>query len=156
MKKTFDFSDLEGTIDAAISAAIRYRELTGKTLGITGEVGEFIVAKLLKLKLADARQEGYDAVGKDGRLVQIKSRCVPPKTNPGHRVPQIRLNHRWDTVVLILMTLNYEPLEIWEAARFVVEKELLRPGSKARNKRGQLSVSKFKSIGVLLWSSDGV
>ena len=154
MKKTFNFTNLDGTISAAISAAIRYRELTGKPLGITGEVGEIIAARLLKLKLANAREKGYDAVGEDGRLVQIKSRCIPINSNPGQRIGSIRLNHRWDTVVLTLMTLKYEPIEVWEADRSMIERELLKPGSKSRNERGALSVARFKSIGVLRWSSE--
>ncbi len=154
MKKTFNFSSLDGTINAAIFAAIRYHELTGKPLGITGEVGEVIAAKLLKLNLAEALQAGYDATGEDDRLVQIKSVCVPHNSNPGHRVGSIRLDHQWDTVVLILMTIKYEPIEIWEADRSDVERELLKPGSKARNVRGALSVAKFKSIAALKWSSE--
>ena len=53
---------LEGVITAAIKLAMAYRDITGKPLGITGEVGEYHAAKLLGLHLADARQPGYDAV----------------------------------------------------------------------------------------------
>ena len=54
MKEKFDLSTLDGTIDVAKAVARRYRELTGKPLGITGEVGEVQTAQLLKLKLAPA------------------------------------------------------------------------------------------------------
>ncbi len=37
----------------AKSAGRRYRKLTDKPLGITGEVAEFAAAELLKLKLAE-------------------------------------------------------------------------------------------------------
>ena len=40
--------------------ARRYRTLTGKPLGITGEVAEFEAARLLNLQLTEARQVGYD------------------------------------------------------------------------------------------------
>lgn len=154
MKKQFDFSTLAGTIEAAKAAAKRYRELTGKPLGITGEVGEVLAAKLLGLDLAEARQAGYDAVGSDGRRVQIKSRCVLPDSKPGQRVGSIRLDHAWDTVALILMDKDFEPLAIYEANRKAVKKELLRPGSKSRNERGALAVSTFKKIGKLVWSRE--
>ena len=154
MKKPFDLSTLDGTIEVAKTAARRYRELTGKPLGITGEVGEVLAARLLGLELADARQAGYDAVGCDGRRVQIKSRCILPNAKPGQRVGSIRLDHEWDTVALILMDQNFEPLAIYEASRSAVERELLRPGSKSRNERGALGVSKFKAIGELRWSRD--
>ncbi|MCK4393317.1 hypothetical protein KAX17_10475 [Candidatus Bipolaricaulota bacterium] len=151
VKESFDLLTLDGTIEAAKAAARRYRELTGKPLGITGEVGEVLAARLLGLELADARQAGYDAVGSDGRRVQIKSRCVLPKAKPGLRLGSIRLDHEWDTVALILMDQDFEPLEVYEAVRSAVKRELLRPGSKSRNERGALSVSKFKAIGELRW-----
>ena len=132
MKERLDLStlDLDSTIEVAKAAARRYRELTGKPLGITGEVGEVLAARLLGLKLADARQAGYDAVGSDGRRVQIKSRCILPNAKPGQRLGSIRLDHEWDTVALILMDQDFEPLEVYEADRTAVERELLRPGSR--------------------------
>ena len=152
MQASFNFSTLDGTIDAAKAAAKRYRELTGKPLGITGEVGEVLASRLLGLELSDARQAGYDAVGPDGRRVQIKARCVLPDSKPGQRVGSIRLEHDWDTVALILMDQDFEALAIYEAERESIEKELLRPGSKARNERGAMAVSKFQAIGTLVWS----
>lgn len=152
MGSSFNLDTLDGTIEAAKAAAKRYRELTGKPLGITGEVGEVMAANLLELDLAGARQAGYDAVGADGRRVQIKSRCLPPDAKPGQRVGSIRLKHEWDTVALILMDQDFEPLEIYEADREAIEHELERPGSKSRNERGALGVSKFKAIGELRWS----
>ena len=71
---TFDLITLRGVVDAAKAVGRRYRELTGKPLGVTAEVGEVQAAELLGLKLAEARQAGYDAVGEDGRRVQIKAR----------------------------------------------------------------------------------
>ena len=41
---------------------------------------------------------------------------------------------------------------IYEADRESVLVALAAPGSKARNERGALGVSKFKSIGKLVWS----
>ncbi len=147
----FNLSTLRGTIEAAKAVARRYRQLTGKPLGITGEIGEILAAQLLGLTLSGARQAGYDAVASDGRRIQIKSRCILPDAKPGQRVGSIRLDHEWDTVALILMDQDFEPLEIYEAPRVVVEREILKPGSRARNERGALAVSKFKSIAELRW-----
>jgi hypothetical protein len=154
VKETVEFSRLDDTIEAAKAVARRYRELTGKPLGITGEVGEVLAARLLGLELANARQAGYDAVGTDGRRVQIKSRCILPDAKPGQRVGSIRLDHEWDTVALILMDQDFNPLAVYEADRTTVQRELRRPGSRARNERGALAVSKFKAIGQLRWSRD--
>ncbi len=40
---------------------------------------------------------------------------------------------------------------MWQAERPDIETALLAPGSKARNERGALSISKFKQIGVKVW-----
>jgi len=60
--------------------AQRYRVLTGKPLGITGEIAEYEAARILGVELTPARQAGYDATAIRGcqtiRL-QIKGRCVP-------------------------------------------------------------------------------
>ena len=52
----------------------------------------------------------------------------------------------------ILLDGDFKPLEIYEAKRPDIERELTRPGSKARNVRGSLAISKFKSIASLVWS----
>ena len=152
MPDTLDTAALRSVIRDAKEIAKRYRNLTGKPLGITGEVGEFTVAELMNLRLTGARQPGYDAVASDGHRIQIKARCVLPKSRRSQHLGSIRLKHEWDTVMLILMDGDLEPLEIYEAKRPDIERELTRPGSKARNVRGSLGVSKFKSIALLVWS----
>jgi hypothetical protein len=147
-----DLGALKRVIKETKKVAKEYRQITGKPLGITGEVGEFIAADLLHLELTDARNPGYDAIGPDKRRIQIKSRCILPNAKPGQRVGGIKLNHEFDTVLLVLMDENYEPLEIYEAKYADVKVELEKEGSISRNVRGALGVSKFKSIGSRVWS----
>jgi hypothetical protein len=40
--------------------AKKYKSLTGKPLGITGEIAEFSAAHALGLELSEARQPGYE------------------------------------------------------------------------------------------------
>ena len=146
--------DLDSILKDAKKVAKRYKKLTGKPLGITGEMAEFTAAKLLKLDLAKARQSGYDATKfhKGNKIkIQIKGRCLPKKPNPGTRIGCIQLDKEWDVVVLVLLDEDLEPTEIYEADRTSVTKALLAPGSKARNERGALGISKFKSIGKKVW-----
>jgi hypothetical protein len=149
---TLDIASLRSVIRDAKKTAKQYRTLTGKPLGITGEVGEFTAAELMNLRLTGARQPGYDAVSSDGHRIQIKARCILPESKKRQHLGSIRLKYEWDTVMLILMDADFEPLETYEAKRPDIERELARPGSKARNVRGSLSVSKFKSIASLVWS----
>lgn len=141
----------------AKALAKRYRALTGKPLGITGEVAEFSAAALLGLELAPAREAGYDAIGRENgvtRRIQIKGRCIPDGAKPGQRLGQIRLDREWDTVLLVIMDEDFEVRSIHEANRPEVEKALRAPGSKARNERGALSVARFKAIGKEIWTRE--
>lgn len=73
---------------AAKTLAQEYRTLTGKPLGITGEVAEYEAARLLGVELTPARQTGYDATEiRDGvlRRLQIKGRCLLPNCKPDQR-----------------------------------------------------------------------
>jgi hypothetical protein len=133
--------------------AQRYRVLTGKPLGITGEVAEYEAARILDIELTPARQSGYDAIENvDGsiRRLQVKGRCML-SNNPGQRLGSIDIKKDWDAVLMVLLDENFDALAIYEAPRAAVLAALAAPGSKARNERGALSVSKFKSIGKIRW-----
>ena len=150
-------NELAEVLADAKSLARKYRKLTGKPLGITGEVAEFSAAQILGLELAEARQSGYDAIRKEnGKVtkIQIKGRCIPANTKPGQRLGSIQLDKEWDTVLLVLMDEDFEVLSMYEAARKEIEKALLAPGSKARNERGALAVRKFKAIGHEVWKKE--
>jgi hypothetical protein len=132
--------------------ATEYYRLTGKPLGITSEVGEYEAARLLGLTLAVAREAGYDATDANGRQLQIKARSIPThKKLSGQRLGKIDLEKPWDAVLLVLMDEVFRPTVIYEAERNPITAALRTPGSKARNERGQLSVTKFKSIGRRVW-----
>ena len=143
-------------LEKAKLIAQQYYALTKKPLGITGEVAEYEVARLLKVQLTPARQAGYDAVesvkGRE-RTLQIKGRCLPNGCTPGQRLGSIQPHKEWDAVLMVLLDSDFNATEIWEAERGPVLAALAAPGSKARNERGSLAVSKFKSIGRLRWSS---
>lgn len=140
-------------ISQAKRLAREYRELTGRPLGITGEVAEYEAARLLNLRLSEARQAGYDALDADGNRIQIKGRVVLKGSKPGQRMGRIRLDHEWDEIVLVLMDEDFEPTAIYRAMRLKVEAALMAPGSRSRNERGALGISKFKSIARLVWST---
>jgi len=134
--------------------AREYYDLTGRPLGVTAEVAEYEAARLLGVKLSPVRQSGYDATRatRGGeQYLQIKGRCVLPGSKSGQRVGAIALDKRWDAVLLVLLDKEYEPIAIHEADRSSVARALMAPSSRARNERGQLSVSKFKAIGHKVW-----
>ena len=141
-------------LKAAKVLAQSYRALTGKPLGITGEVAEFEAARLLGVELTDARQPGYDATetknGHPWRL-QIKGRCLLPNSKPGQRLGSIDIDKDWDAALMVLLDENFEATEIHEAGRDAILKALAVPGSKARNDRHAMGVAQFRRIATRRW-----
>jgi hypothetical protein len=135
--------------------AAEYYQLTGKPLGVTGEIAEYVAAELLGLELAPPRTPGYDAIRHTPigpERIQIKGRVCGDEINPSQRLGTIKQGASCDTVLLALLdnrTLN--PLQMWEAPYKLVEERLALPGSKARA-RGSLSISEFKRIAHKVWS----
>ncbi len=153
------------SVDKLISEARRiaadYRRATGKTLGgVTGEIAENDAARLLDLELSSDKNSGYDAIGKGkraGKKIQIKGRAIFDQAKSGQRIGQLKVNQEWDSVVLVLMNEDFEPVEIYEAERTVLMDALDETSDSKRSKRGAMSVSRFKHLARLVWTNaDGV
>lgn len=151
MERMATLEEIGEVIDRARKTAIDYYRLTGRPLGITGEVGEYEASRLLNLTLAAAREAGYDAIDGRKRRLQIKARAIPAgKKHTGLALGSIDVRKPWDAVIMILMDDEFQPTAIYEASRTAITVALRVPGSKAR-KRGVLRVTKFKSIGKQVW-----
>lgn len=129
--------------------AAEYYRLTGKPLGVTGEIAEYVAAELLGLQLVEARTAGYDAIRKTPAgpvRIQIKGRAYDG-TKPGQRLGRIKVDAACDSVILVLLdNATLEPREMWEAPFTSVVTRLSEPGSKARNERGALSIGDFTRL----------
>jgi hypothetical protein len=147
---------LEVLREAKVLARQFYR-LTGKPLGITGEVAEYEAATKLSLQLHVARQAGYDAteIRNDGvARIQIKGRCVLNPLKVNGRMGAIDLRQPFDVVLLVLLDPDFNAFAMYEASRAQVEEALTLPGSKARNLRGALAIRQFMSIAMLRWTRE--
>jgi hypothetical protein len=110
----------------------------------------------MRLEPASSANTGYDAVGigdRAGKCIQIKGRTYSPQAKSSQRIGQIKMEQEWDSVMLILMNEQYEPLEIYEAERAQIIDAVNQTSTKRRN-RGALSVAKFKHLGKLVWSQE--
>jgi hypothetical protein len=76
-------------------------------------------------------------------------RCVLEDSKPSQRLGSIRIEKERDAVLMVLLDANFDAFEMYEAERPAVVEALTAPGSRARNERGALTVSEFKSIGRL-------
>ena len=149
-----DAEALVGLLREVKNLAKRYYDLTGRPLGVTGEVAEFEAIRILKLEPAPVRQVGYDAT-RNSRghrdLIQIKGRYFPYGVKPSNKIGRIDVGKPCDYVLLVLLDADFNATAIFRAAWDSVRAALVKPGSKGRNERGQLSVAKFKSIGSQMW-----
>ena len=133
--------------------AVEYYALTGKPLGGTGEVAEFVAAETLHLTLVPARTMGYDALRGTERI-QIKGRAYGAGAKKSQRISRIKTDAPCDVVMLVLLdNATLELREIWDAPFPAVVECLKRPGSKARNERGALGVPAFKKLARRIWPS---
>jgi hypothetical protein len=139
--------------------AAEYYRLTGKPLGVTGEIAEYIAAELLGLQLAPARTLGYDAIRHDVHgpvRIQIKGRAFGDGSSRSQRLGKIKADAPCDSVMLVLLdNATLEPREIWEAPFSAVAERLAVPGSKSRD-RGALGTSEFVRMATRIWPSENV
>lgn len=145
---------LERLLKEAKALAVEYYGLTGKPLGVTGEVAEYVVSQTLGLELAPPRTPGYDAMRwRNGKqeCVQIKGRAFKP--GKAQKLSRFNVNKPCDVVIMALLDIaTLDAREIWEAPFTEVLKRLRDPGSKARA-RGVITVGDFKRFGKRLLAS---
>jgi len=142
-------------IEQARQLAADFKKMTGKPLpGVSNEIAEYDARKLLKLKLSEDRSQGYDAIrnGIGPKKVQIKARTIFNGNIRGQRLGQIKVDSDWDSVVLVLLNEDYQAYEIFEATRDDILTNI--DDNKNRQKRGVLSVSKFRNIAKLVWTKE--
>lgn len=144
-------------VDKLISEARRlaaeYRRATGKSLPVSSEIAKHDACVYLELDPVEDEVSGHDALSRDGRehRIQIKGRAIFDESKSGQRIGQLKLEQDWDAVVLVLMDEDFETFEIHQAERDEVL-DALKDSS--RNKRGAMSVARFKNIARLVWTRE--
>lgn len=142
-------------IEQARQLAADYKKMMGKPLpGVSSEIAEHDATKYLGLKLCEDRSYGYDAIRLTSgpKKIQIKARTIFNDNFRGQRLGQLKVDKQWDSVVLVLMDEDYQPYEIFEARREDVLNNI--NDNQSRQKRGAMSVSKFRNIAELVWTKE--
>ena len=149
---------IEALMNQTRRLAKEYRQAMGRPLAVSNELAVYDAARLLQLDIAADNEAGYDAIGKEGeragKRYQIKARAIFDESKSGQRIGQVKMDKEWDSVLLIIMDDNYEPREIYEASREVLNEALDESKESKRAKRGAMSLAKFKIIGELVWSAE--
>jgi hypothetical protein len=138
--------------------AARYRETTGSTLPVTGEIARFDAARSLNLELNEDPGNPIDAIGRDGeregKRIIVKGRTIFDNSRSSPRIGQLNPEQDWDLVVLVLFDEQYQPEEMYEARREAVAEAMEARKNSNRKKRGAMSIAQFKIIGSRVWSRE--
>lgn len=146
--------DVGKLMSEARRLAADYHRATGETLPLSNEIARYDAMRLLGLAAPETAQPGVDAIGegeRSGITFQIKGRVVFPDSRSKQRVGQLGMEGQWQRVVLVLMDQDYEATEVIEVTREALVEALrdIKP-----NKRGAMSVSRFRSLGHIAWQRE--
>ncbi|NVJ62338.1 MAG: hypothetical protein HWE27_18265 [Gammaproteobacteria bacterium] len=132
--------------------ASQYREATGQSLPVTVELARFDAITLLGLKEVPGAEAEATLVDDNSKEfhVQIKGRVIFPGGKSRQMVGQLNLTANWDFTVLVIYNPDYQPTAIYSAGRQIVEEAIKETKN---NKRGAMTVAKFKAIGELIWET---
>jgi len=131
-------------IENIIGLSLEYTRRFGKSLGITGEVGEYKASRLLKLKRASGNiNKGFDATDPKGKKIQIKTRiCLRNQERTSAFT-----NFSFDYAILVLLSEKYEVTGIYKARC----KDIQNKSESQSYKRPALTIRDFKKLSKLIY-----
>ncbi len=136
--------------------AADYRKQTGQALPVTEELARFDAISLLNLIKCDDL-EGVDALSlekdhaKDSPKYLIKGRVIFKAGKARQKLGKLSLHGQWNTLLMVIYDGEYSPSQIYSIERAVIESEL---ANLASDKRGSMTVAKYKAIGQLVWQNE--
>ena len=154
---SIDLYSIDKLMHETRQLAAKYRQATGNTLPVTGEIARFDVAKELRLRLLEDLTLGHDAIGTGDRedlRILIKGRVIFEDSRSSPRIGQLNPDGRWDNVVLVLFNDNYEPVEMYEATSSDIIEAINNKADSKSKKRGVMSIAQFKIISELVWTRE--
>ncbi|TQV85784.1 hypothetical protein [Aliikangiella coralliicola] len=130
--------------------AADYRNTTGQALPVTAELARFDAIDRLNLQKLDGEQ-GVDAVdaNKTQEKYLIKGRVIFKGGKARQKLGQLSLESGWEYLLMVIYDATYQPTQIYKVDRTIIEKELV---NSPKDKRGSMTVAKYKAIGELVWS----
>jgi hypothetical protein len=149
--------ELDKLMQETRQLAIAFHQTTGNVLAVSSELARYDVARLLNLQTLHEARAGVDFVGTGrfaNRLIQVKARVCFRDNEKGQRIGQLNLDGQWDMLMLALMNEQYETTEIYAIDRDVLLQEVFKNPDKKLNKRGAMSIAKFKAISECVWQKD--
>ena len=108
---------------SAIMRQLRIEGIVRSSNNPVADFGEHIACEVLELKKAPMNARGYDAIGKDGKRYEVKSRRHTIE-NSTSQMGMIRdLNKKqFHFLVVVLFAEDFALKEVWRVPHAVVEK----------------------------------
>ncbi|MNU69024.1 hypothetical protein D3C71_584010 [compost metagenome] len=139
-------------LNNAIKTSLDFEQLTKKQLNITSIVGEVLACRAHNLKLMiDDINEGFDALDKDGKRVQIKTRRFKGVLSA---LTGSLLDKNYDTpfdyAILVLLNEKYELLSSYTLSSDSIKQHFERINenrtTKDKQKRKTMTISQFMKL----------
>ncbi|MET1255622.1 hypothetical protein [Aliikangiella maris] len=132
--------------------AADYRRSTGQALPVTAELARFDAIDKLNLKKLDG-ESGVDAVDVNGSNEKylVKGRVIFKGGKARQKLGQLSLESGWEFLLMVIYDADYQPTQIFKVDRQIIEKEI---ADSPKDKRGSMTVAKYKAIGDLVWTSE--
>jgi hypothetical protein len=134
--------------------AAEFYRTTQQALPVTNELAKYDACRLLQCQEPAAVRAGVDLHDEQGRPIQVKGRVIFDEAKRNYRIGQLSPDGAWEAVFLVLMDAEYETQEIYSASREEIDVALQRQDNEPRERRGAMSVNKFKAIGQLCWTRE--
>ena len=134
--------------------AAQYYQTTRQSLPVSHEIARYDAVRLLSLTEPPEPQKGVDAYQPDQTPVQIKGRVIFDESKSNYRIGQLNQDGLWQKVLLVIMNPDYHTEAIYVATRDAIDAANQDTQNPKRNKRGAMSVAKFKAIGELIWTNE--
>jgi hypothetical protein len=135
-----------------------YRTQTGQALPVTEELARFDAISLLGLVKSDG-SEGVDAFAPETKKSQnarqdtrylIKGRVIFKGGKARQKLGKLSLGVDWTHLLMVIYDSDYLPTQIYLVERKTIEKEM---AGTTQDKRGSMTVAKYKAIGELVWQT---
>lgn len=148
---------MERMMEAVRALGAAYRQRTGRPLGVTGELGEYLAVRHLGLSLLEERQPGVDATRSTAsgqkQPVLIRTRALSMAALEGRRIGALPESEATTHLILVLLDQDSLRLEaIWQAPYGTVLGQQLTRG----NSRG-VHLTRFLALpgAEQLWPAPG-
>ena len=154
IQASLDSYDVSLLMTQTRKLASDYRRQTGQALPVTEELARFDAISILGLAKVEGK-EGIDAKDKTAATKSenqylIKGRVIFKAGKARQKLGGLNLQYPWTHLLMVIYDAEYLPTQIHKISREIIDREL---ENSPKDKRGSMTVAKYKAIGELIWEN---